>query len=75
MKSLLWIGVIVFALGIVSFLVPFPQRNKRTLSAGSLWVNVETTHTQTMPAAASVIMVVGGLSIAAAGGLLRTAKK
>lgn len=69
MKLSLWIGVIVFVLGVASFFVPFPQREKQTLSAGGMSVGVETTHSQTLPTAASLAMVVGGLILAAAGGL------
>ena len=74
MKPLLWIGLIVFVLGIASFFVPFSQREKQTLSAGRMSVGVETTHSQTLPATASVVMMVGGLMMAAAGGLLRKGK-
>ncbi len=69
MKLLLWIGVIVVVLGIASFFVPFPQREKQTLRAGGMSVGVETTHSQTLPTAASLAMVVGGLIMVAAGGL------
>jgi hypothetical protein len=71
MKPLLWIGLIIFVLGIASFFVPFPQRESQTMHAGGMSVGVETTHSQRLPAAASVVMMVGGLSMAAAGGLLR----
>jgi hypothetical protein len=74
MKPLLWIGLIVFVLGIASFFVPFPQREKQTMSAGGMSVGIETTHSRTLPAAASVVMIVGGLSMAVAGGLLRKGK-
>jgi hypothetical protein len=74
MKPLLWIGVIVFVLGIASFFVPFPQREKQTLRAGGMSVGVETTHSQTLPATASLVMVIGGLMMAAAGGLVRKGK-
>jgi len=74
MKPLLWIGLIVFVLGIASFFVPFPQREKQTVSAGGLSMGIETTHSQTLPATASVVMMIGGLMMAAAGGLLRKNK-
>lgn len=74
MKPLLWIGVIVFVLGIASFFVPFPQREKQTLRAGGMSMGIETTHSQTLPATASVVMMVGGLMMAAAGGLFRKGK-
>lgn len=70
MKPLLWIGVIVFVLGIVSFFVTFPQRERHSMSAGGMSVGVETTNSRTLPKAASLVMVVGGLAMAAAGGLL-----
>ena len=74
MKPLLWIGLVIFVLGIGSFFVPLPQREKQTLSAGGMSVGVVTTHSQTLPVAASMVMMVGGLMMAAAGGLLRKAK-
>lgn len=49
MKPLLWIGVIVFVLGIGSFFVPLPQREKHTMSAGGMAVGAETTHSQKLP--------------------------
>ena len=75
MKPLLWIGVVVFVLGIASMFVPFPQREKQTMSAGGMSVGVETTHTQTLPPAASLVMMVGGVMMAVAGGVLRRGAK
>ena len=74
MKLLLWIGVIVFGLGLASFFVPFPHHEKQSLSAGGVSLGVETTHSQTLPVAASLVMMAGGLGMAAAGGLLGKAK-
>ena len=74
MKPLLWIGIIVFVLGIASFFVPFPQRERQTVSAGGMSMGIETTHSQTLPPTASVVMMVGGLMMAAAGGLFRKGK-
>ena len=74
MKPLLWIGVILVVLGIASFFVPIPQRETETMHAGGMSVGVESTHSQTLPVAASVAMVVAGSVMAAAGGLRRKAK-
>jgi nucleoside recognition membrane protein YjiH len=74
MKQVLWIGLVVFVLGIGSFFVPFPQREKQTMHAGGMSMGIETTHSQTLPASASVVMMIGGLMMAAAGGLLRNNK-
>jgi hypothetical protein len=74
MKPLLWIGLVVFGVGIGSFFVPFPQRERQTQHAGGMSMGIETTHSQTLPATASVVMMIGGLIMAAAGGLLRKGK-
>ncbi len=74
MKLLSWVGVILLVLGIASFFVPIPQREKQTVSAGGVSVGIETTHSQTLPVAASVALVVGGSILAAAGGLRRKSK-
>jgi hypothetical protein len=74
MKPLLWIGLIVFVLGIASFFVPFSQRERQTMSAGGMSVGVETTHSHTLPVTASMVMMAGGLMMAAAGGLLQKGK-
>lgn len=74
MKPLLWIGLIIFVLGIASFFVPFPQRESQTMHAGGVSVGIETTHSQTLPVTTSLVMMVGGLMMAAAGGLLQKGK-
>jgi hypothetical protein len=74
MKVLLWVGVILVVLGIASFFVPIPQREKESVSAGGVSIGVETTHSQPLPVAASVAMVIGGSLMAAAGGLRRKGK-
>jgi hypothetical protein len=75
MKALLWVGVMLVVLGIASFFVPIPQRETDTMRAGGISVGVETTHSHTLPVAASVAMVVGGsIMAAAAGGLRRKGK-
>lgn len=74
MRFLLWVGVILVVLGIASFFVPIPQREKQTLSAGGVSVGVETTHSQPLPVAASVALVVGGAIMAAAGSWRRKSR-
>lgn len=74
MKVLLWVGVLLVVLGIASFFVPIPQREKETLSAGGVSVGVETTHSQPLPVAASIAMVAGGSIMAAAGGWRRRSR-
>jgi hypothetical protein len=69
MKPLLWVGLIVFALGLGSFFVKLPHTETQTLSAGGMSVGMESTHSQTLPATASVAMVLVGM-ILAVGGLV-----
>jgi len=74
MKPLLWIGVVIFVLGIASMFVSFPQHETQSMSAGGMSVGIETTHTQTLPPAASLVMMVGGVMMAVAGGVMRKAR-
>ena len=74
MRPLLWVGVLIFVLGIATIFVPFPQHEKQTMSAGGMSVGVETTHSQTLPFAASLVMMVGGTMMAVAGGVFQKTK-
>lgn len=67
MKPLLWIGLVVFVLGIGSFFVKLPQSEKQTVSAGGMSVGIESTHSHTLPPMASIALVVVGMILAANG--------
>jgi hypothetical protein len=67
MRAVLIIGVIVLVLGILSFFVGIPHKDKAGVSIGGAEVGVETRSNQRIPVAGSVALVVGGIVLIAVG--------
>jgi len=67
MKPLFGVGLVVLILGILSFFVPLPHSEHHGVSAGDLHLGVTTEHSDRMPYALSIVVVVlgAGLMIAA----------
>jgi hypothetical protein len=66
-RAVLWIGVVVLILGIASFFISVPQKQREGIKFGGASVGVETTSSQKIPVYASVILLVGGISMVLAG--------
>jgi hypothetical protein len=67
MKALLVIGVIVLIIGIGSFFVGLPQTETNGIKIGGASIGVQTRHTERLPQAASIALVVGGIVLLAIG--------
>jgi hypothetical protein len=67
MKALLIAGVVVLALGILSFFVPFPHSEHHGVSVGDAHIGVTTEHDKRVPVALSVVLVVAGAGLMFAG--------
>ena len=67
MKALLVIGVIVLILGILSFFVGIPRTDTSGIKIGGASVGVQTRHTERIPPAGSIALVVGGIVLLAIG--------
>jgi hypothetical protein len=67
MKALFGVGLVVLVLGILSFLVPIPHSEHHGVSAGDLHVGIDTEHSDRMPPAVSVVLVVAGVGMMIAG--------
>ncbi len=67
MRAVLWIGVVVLVLGIASFFVGMPQKHREGIRIGDASVGVEATTNEKLPVYASVILLVGGISMILAG--------
>jgi hypothetical protein len=69
MKALFGVGLVVLLLGIFSFFVPIPHSEHHGVSAGDLHVGINTEHSDRVPPAISVVLVVAGagMMIAARG--------
>lgn len=67
MKALLVIGVIVLILGICSFFVGIPRTDTSGIKIGGASVGVQTRHTERIPPAGSIALVLGGVVLALIG--------
>ena len=67
MRPLTWIGVLLLVLGITSFFVAIPQKERQGVKLGGASVGVETTSSQHLPRWASAVLLVGGILVIALG--------
>lgn len=67
MKALFSVGLIVLILGILSFVIPVPHTENHGVKAGDVHIGVQTTHSQRVPVAVSVILLVAGAGLMVAG--------
>jgi len=72
MKALLYIGLVVLILGLVSLVVPIPRSERQGLTVGGVSLGVETSHEEKVSPALSAVMILGGI-VAIAAGKLKTA--
>ncbi len=66
-KTLLWIGVVLVVLGVLSLVVPIPHTEREGVSAGGISVGVETRHSQTVSPIVSAVLILGGVGTMIAG--------
>ena len=71
MKAVFWIGVIVLILGLASFVVPIPQTERNSVSAGGITLGVKTQHQETVSPAISAVLLLGGAGLIIAGRVKR----
>ena len=67
MKALSFAGVLLLVLGVLSFLVPVPQRERHSVKFGESKISVETEHSEKLPPAVGIVLVVGGVLTLAIG--------
>ena len=67
MKILLYVGLLMVVLGIVSLVVPIPSTEKESLKAGGVRVGIQTTHSERVSPIISAVLIVGGIGLAVAG--------
>lgn len=63
MKLLLWIGVLLLALGIISLFVPIPHTDTQTFKAGDVSFGVQTHHSERVPPVVSAVLILGGVGL------------
>jgi len=57
----------VLILGVLSFLVPIPHKQRESFSAGGISMGIETQHSQTVSPIISAVMILGGAGMMIAG--------
>ncbi len=60
MKALLWIGLVVLVLGVLSLFVPIPRSERAGFEAGGISVGVTTSRKETVSPIISAAMIVAG---------------
>ena len=61
MKALPMGGALLLVLGILSFIVPIPQREDHGLKIGDAKISVQTETSQKLPPAVGTVLVAGGI--------------
>ncbi|MBI4455962.1 MAG: hypothetical protein HY644_08705 [Acidobacteria bacterium] len=67
MKALLWIGLVVLILGVVSLLVPIPRTEREGFKAGGVSIGVETRTEEKVSPIVSAVLILGGAGLMIAG--------
>jgi hypothetical protein len=71
MKAVIWIGVVLLILGLASFVVPIPQTERNSVSAGGITLGVKTQHQETVSPVISAVLLLGGVGLIIAGRVKR----
>lgn len=72
MKVLVFVGLLVVVLGIVSFFVPIPRSEKHGVKAGDVNIGVQTTHSERVSPIIGVVLIAGGIGLTAVGARKRS---
>jgi len=67
MKAILLVGVVVLVLGVLSFVVPFPEYHHHGVKLGDSRIGVTTEHDEKLPPAVGVVLVVVGAGLIISG--------
>jgi hypothetical protein len=66
-KALLWVGLVVLVLGVLSLFVPIPRSERAGFEAGGISVGVTTKHKETVSPIVSGVMILAGAGLMIAG--------
>ena len=67
MKTLLFVGLLLVALGIASLIVPIPRSETQGIKAGDVNIGVQTTHSERVSPIISAVLIAGGIALTVAG--------
>ena len=67
MKALLWVGVVLVVLGVLSLFVPIPRQENHGIKAGDVSIGVQTRTDEKVSPMISAALIVAGAVMAVAG--------
>lgn len=67
MKNVAFVGVLLLVLGFLSFVVPIPHSESHGIKVGDAKIGVQTQHSEKLPPAVGIILLVGGLVVLVVG--------
>jgi hypothetical protein len=67
MKPLLWVGLVVLALGVASLFVALPRRENKGVKIGDVNVGVQVQHSERVSPVVSAVLVAAGAGLLIAG--------
>ena len=67
MKALLWIGIVLVVLGVLSLFVPIPHQESEGIKAGNVSIGVQTHTEEKVSPMISAALIVAGAVMAVAG--------
>ena len=75
MKLLLFAGLLMVVLGIVSLLVPIPHSETQGIKIGDANIGVQTSHSERVSPIISAVLIAGGIALSIAGARTRPSMK
>ena len=67
MKIVLILGALLIIFGVASFFVGIPRTETNGIKVGDASIGVQTRHTERIPTAGSIALVIGGIVLVAVG--------
>jgi hypothetical protein len=67
MKTLLYAGLLLIALGIASLIVPVPHTEREGIKVGGANLGIQTSHSERVSPIVSVVLIAGGIALSIAG--------
>jgi uncharacterized membrane protein HdeD (DUF308 family) len=61
MNNVGMIGIVLLVLGVLAFVVPVPHREDHGVKIGDAKIGVQTEHSEKLPPAVGVVLLVGGV--------------
>jgi uncharacterized membrane protein len=72
MKNLVFVGILLLVLGLLSFVVPIPHSENHGVKIGDTKIGVQTENSEKLPPAVGIVLLAGG-ALALVLGLSKTA--